>query len=204
MGKLITIVGNAGIGKTTLTNLLCRDPRFFAALESHAERPFQQLFAQNLQRYALANQFDYLLLRAEQERSIRAQTGIGVQDGGLDEDFWVFTQHFQQQGYLSVAEFALCQRLYLELRAGLGQPDLIIKLDAPLDVIIQRYEQRNRPLEIAQRDDLVQLGALLDRWAATITTPLLSLDWSSSSLPTIKQQCQLIETILTKLSIITN
>ena len=64
MGKLITIVGNAGIGKTTLTKLLCRDMRFFPALESHAERPFQQLFAQNLQRYALANQFDYHLLLA--------------------------------------------------------------------------------------------------------------------------------------------
>ncbi|MFD3162724.1 deoxynucleoside kinase [Herpetosiphon sp. NSE202] len=201
MGKLITIVGNAGIGKTTLTNLLCSDQRFFAALESHAERPFQQLFAQNLQRYALANQFDYLLLRAEQERAIRAQLGIGVQDGGLDEDFWVFSKHFQQKGYLTDAEFALCERLYHELRAGLGQPDLIISLEAPLDVIIQRYQQRNRPLEIAQRADLAQLEALLEQWTATITTPLLTLDWSSNQLPNPQQQHQLIETILSLLSI---
>ncbi|KPL86058.1 deoxynucleoside kinase [Herpetosiphon geysericola] len=201
MGKLITIVGNAGIGKTTLTKLLCSDQRFFAALESHAERPFQQLFAQNLQRYALANQFDYLLLRAEQERAIRAQPGIGVQDGGLDEDFWVFSKHFQQQGYLTDAEFALCERLYDELRAGLGQPDLIISLEAPLEVIIQRYQQRNRPLEIAQRADLAKLGSLLADWTATITTPLLALDWSRNQLPNAQQHQQLIETILSLLSI---
>ncbi len=91
--------------------------------------------------------------------------------------------------------------MYVELRAGLGQPDLIIKLEAPLELIVQRYQQRNRPLEIAQRDDLAKLGNLLDRWTATIDTPLLTLDWSSDQLPTQQQQQQLIETILAQHSI---
>ena len=83
MGKLITVVGNSGVGKTTLTHRLCTAvPQFTAALEQHAERPFQALFAADLQRYALANQIDYLLYRAEQERILRHEKQIAIIDGG--------------------------------------------------------------------------------------------------------------------------
>ena len=88
MGKLITIVGNSGVGKTTLAAELCRRASFAVGLEQHTERPFQALMAADPRRYALANQVDYLLLRAEQERAIRARPEPGLVDGGLDLDFY--------------------------------------------------------------------------------------------------------------------
>ena len=118
MGRLIAIMGNTGVGKSTLARQLCRLHDFTSGLEQHAERPYQRLFAQaepssaDQKRYALANQLDYLLLRAEQEQYIRSLPGLGIQDGGLDLDFYVFTRHFYQKGYLAEAEYVLCQRLY--------------------------------------------------------------------------------------------
>ncbi len=164
MGKLITVVGNSGVGKTTLTHLLCRAMPLIHGLEQHGERPFQALFAADLHVYALANQIDYLLLRAEQEVAIRQSSSIGIQDGGLDEDFFVFTRFFFKQGYLTADEYLICQRMYRLLRQTLPPPNLIIHLTAPLETIASRYQQRRRTLEIVTVDDLVDLAALLDDW----------------------------------------
>ncbi len=101
MGQLVVVVGNSGVGKTTLVNALARLAPFTVAREQHAERPFQALMKANPSRYALANQLDYLLYRAEQEQAIRQSPDIGLVDGGLDLDFYGFTQLFHHNGYLS-------------------------------------------------------------------------------------------------------
>lgn len=177
MSKLIVIAGNTGVGKTTLCRALCAAQPFAVGLEQHAERPFQALMAADPVRYALANQVDYLLLRAEQERALRADPRPGLVDGGLDLDFRGFTRLFHARGYLDDAGHALCARLYATLRALLGPPDLILYLTAPLDVVAARYAARGRALEIAQRDDLARMDAYVAEWiAGVIDTPVIHVD----------------------------
>ena len=177
MGNIIVIAGNTGVGKTTLAAALCRLRPFAVGLEQHAERPFQALMAADPRRYALANQIDFLLLRAEQERALRAGSAVGLIDGGLDLDFHGFTRLFHLKGYLTDAEFDLCERLYANLRAFLGPPDLIIHLVAPLPVIASRYARRGRVLEIAQRDDLRSMERFIAEWiAAESVAPIIPVD----------------------------
>ena len=130
MSKLIAIVGTTGVGKTSLARALASAANLELRLEQHAERPFQILFKTD-KRYGLANQIDYLLLRAEQERELRTSGHTGLVDGGLDQDFHGFTRLFHARGYLSAAEFDLCRRFYTFARATLPLPDLIIHLRAP-------------------------------------------------------------------------
>lgn len=184
MGKLIAVIGNSAAGKTTLVAALSAAAPFITALEQHAERPFQQALADDIKRggaqqhrYALANQIDYLLLRAEQEHAIRRQPGVGLVDGGLDEDFFVFSRHFHALGYLSAAEQALCERFYRYVRAVQPPPDLFIYLTAPLEVLRARFLHRRRAVEIATADHLAQLQQQVDDWVATIDPArLLVLD----------------------------
>ncbi len=177
MGKVIVIVGNSGVGKTTLCRALAAARPFAVGLEQHAERPFQALMAADPPRYALANQADYLLLRAEQERELRRSPGVGLIDGGLDLDFHAFTRLFHRRGYLSPAEFGLCERLYHQLRALLGPPDLILHLTAPVAIVESRYATRGRALEIAQRDDLAQMEQYINEWLAMEhSMPILRVD----------------------------
>ncbi len=177
MGKLIEIVGNSGSGKTTLANSLIKTGYFLPGLEQHVERPFQKLMAADPQRHALANQLDYFLLRAEQEQKIRRHHLPGVMDGGLEVDFFLFTQLFHKKGYLTAQEFDICERLYRRLRESLGQPDLIIWLDVPVSAALLRYKQRSRNLEIARQDDLQELQKYLTKWLGKCYgVPLVRLD----------------------------
>ena len=178
MGKLIAIVGNGGTGKTTLTQKLCGSGSFTALLEQHKERPFQKKFSSELRRFSLANQMDYLLFRAEQEIYVRQNDIIGVQDGGLDQDFHVFTKLFRHKGYLDEEEFQLCERLYSSLRQYLPTPDLFIWLSAPRSILIERRGKRKRDLDIAGSDDLEEMEFLIKDWLSNVSTPTLTIDTS--------------------------
>lgn len=165
MGKIIDIVGNTGSGKTTLAQSLVASGKFASGIEQNLEEhPFQASMSADPTRYGLPNQMDFLLMRAEQELRLRQASQPGVLDGGLEEDFFLFTHLFHRRGFLNQAEFGLCERLFQVLRASLGQPDLILWLDVPVAVAAERYRQRGRRLEIAQQHDLDELEGLLHEW----------------------------------------
>ena len=177
MGKIITVVGNSGVGKTTFVQQLCLNTGFVQAMEQHYERPFQKLFSLDHESYAFANQIDYLLFRAEQELEIRNCEKTGVQDGGLDEDFFLFTRLFFQNGFLTDREFGICERTYKILRELLQPPDLVVWLQAPLMVLAERIKIRDRGLGIVEIEDLKAMEVLLEDWLGEIdSAPVISID----------------------------
>jgi deoxyadenosine/deoxycytidine kinase len=164
VGKLIAIIGNVGVGKTTLARILADWLPAQAWLEQHAERPYQMQFASELKTDALQNQVDYLLFRGGQEAQGRRSPLAGIFDGGMDLDFELFTRLFFQRGYLKQAEFEVCERLYRALRLTLPDPDLIINLKAPLPLLKRRMQVRRRQLEAVKPDDLPVIQLLIDDW----------------------------------------
>ncbi len=164
MGKLVSVVGNSGVGKTTFARKLCQEPDYAIGLEQHEQRPFQELFMGNHQRYALANQVDYLLFRAEQEIQLRKGHNTGILDGGLDQDFFVFTKLFYRNSYLTEDEYAICEKIYWVLRESLPPPDLIIWMKAPLEELVERFKRRKRRLDITQTEDMGTIEILLEDW----------------------------------------
>lgn len=181
MSKLISIVGASGVGKTALVQALAKTNNFQTAYEQHAERPFQALFKQD-KRFALANQMDYLLLRAEQEKELRAGTLIGLTDGGLDLDFHGFTRLFLSRNLLSQPEFDLCRRLYTHIRKTLSQPELIVRLNADVETVNSRMGSRQR-INIASAEDTALFNSLVDEWLRNVPSKQkLELDVSNETL----------------------
>ena len=180
MNKLIVIVGASGVGKTTLARALCNRRKFAIAYEQHAERPFQALFKQDA-KYALANQMDYLLYRAEQEYEFRQSDAPALMDGGFDLDFHGFTRLFHTRGLLNDAEYDLCRRFYIHTRSLLPPPDLIIALSADSQTISARLAARNR-INIASSEDTSLVEGYISEWLASVPEEkILRMDVSNEN-----------------------
>jgi deoxyadenosine/deoxycytidine kinase len=181
MQKLISIIGASGVGKTALVQTLSKTNQFATAYEQHAERPFQVLFKQDA-RYALANQMDYMLLRAEQERNLRSSTLTGLMDGGLDLDFHGFTRLFLRRGLLTQPEHDLCRRLYALIRESLPRPELTVRLCADEGTVANRLSTRDR-VNIASADDTTLFNSFLDEWLEDIpSNEILTLNVTHETL----------------------
>ena len=195
MSKLITIVGASGVGKTALVNALSKAYPFATAYEQHTERPFQALFKQD-KKYALANQLDYLLLRAEQERQLRTSPHIGLMDGGLDLDFHGFTRLFLSRNLLTEPEFDLCRRVYALIRESLPGPELIVRLCANEITVADRLSGRKR-INIASAEDTALFNSFLDEWLVSVPShQKLDLDVTNESI----DYSHSVATILNKLA----
>ena len=181
MSKLVTVVGVSGVGKTALAQALARAFPFETAYEGHADRPFQALFKAD-SRYALANQIDYFLFRAEQEKRLRASPRLGLIDGGLDLDLHGFTRLFHKRCLLTDAEFELCQRVYNGLRQVLPPPELIVHLYADERTVVNRLSARDR-INIAKAQDTTLFNASINEWLTTISPAhMVALDVSEETL----------------------
>jgi deoxyadenosine/deoxycytidine kinase len=175
MSQLIAVLGASGVGKTALVSALAQAYPFETALEEHSQRPFQAPFKAD-PHYALANQIDYLLLRAEQEKRLRASSRIGLIDGGLDLDFHGFTRLFHRRGLLTTPELNLCRRLYGFIREVLPPPELFIRLHADEELVAKRLSRRDR-INIASAADTTLFVSFLNEWLASIPSDrVLELD----------------------------
>jgi len=205
MSKLIAVVGVSGVGKTALVSALARVPRlreaegFETAYEQHIERPFQSLFKNDV-RYALANQLDYYLFRAEQETKLRASSLIGLIDGGLDLDFYGFTRLFHKRGLLTDPEFDLCRRTYEFIRQHLPKPELIVRLYADEETVAVRLSRRDR-INIATADDTALFNLFIEQWLDTIpSNQKLELDVTHESLAYEKSTGFILDRVMSSLA----
>ena len=197
MGKLISIVGASGVGKTALVRALANTGHFTTAYEQHGGRPFQALFKQN-KSYALANQMDYFLLRAEQEKELRASSKFGLIDGGLDLDFHGFTRLFHSRGLLGDSELDLCRRLYACIRGFLPPPELIVRLHADVETVAGRLSTRDR-VNIASVTDTALFESFLDEWLVSMSSDqVLNVNVSEESLDYTHSSRHILEYIKTR------
>ena len=154
--KYIAVEGPIGVGKTSLSKRLSNTLNYELLLEKSEENPFLDRFYQDKQQHALATQLFFLFQRAQQIRELRQDDmfqPVRVADFLIEKD-----QLFAQQT-LDADEYELYLKVYNHLRIEAPLPDLVIYLQAPTEVLLDRIQRRGISSEQhIQRDYLEQLN----------------------------------------------
>lgn len=157
--KFIAVEGPIGVGKTTLARRLADTFRRPLLLEPATENPFLDRFYRDGRRYALPTQLFFLLHRADQIARL-ADDLIGPL---LVADFLIEKDRLFAEVTLDANELTLYEQIYSTLDIRPPRPDLVIYLQAPVSVLLDRIRQRGIGYE--QRIDTEYLASLSDAYA---------------------------------------
>lgn len=140
----VAVEGPIGVGKTTLVNRLNERLGASLVLEVVEENPFLPKFYEDPDRYAFQTQLFFLMSR------FRQQTELSQGDlfrPNILADYHLLKDRIFASLTLKADELALYERVYKSLEEHILQPDVLIYLHAPIDVLLARIKERGRPFE---------------------------------------------------------
>lgn len=158
--RYIVVEGPIGVGKTTLARRLADTFGSELLLEGADENPFLGRFYDQPGQGALPTQLFFLFQRARQMQELRQDdmfAPVRVADFLMEKD------RLFAELTLDEAELNLYEQAWELLDIRAPAPDLVIYLQAPVDVLTGRIQKRSRPEERELSEDY--LNRLVESYA---------------------------------------
>lgn len=159
MSRFIVIEGLIGVGKTSLCRLLRDQWNARLILEPAEDNPFLKSFYSDPARFAFPTQMFYLASRYAQQMVLGQ--GDLFHDLTVSDYLWAKDRLFAEET-LERDELGLYDRFADLLRGHIREPDFIVFLDAPTDVVLERIGRR--AIEAEQTIPPAYLESLRNRY----------------------------------------
>ena len=175
--RYIVVEGPIGVGKTSLTRALCKRLGGRSVYEIVEENPFLASFYQDRNKFAFQTQLFFLLSRFKQQQELFQQD---LFNSVTVADYLFAKDRIFASVTLDPNELSLYERVYEHLGPRVMKPDLVIYLQARLEVLLSRIKKRGREFERKfDADYLAELARTYNdffhRWD---DTPLLVINTS--------------------------
>ncbi|MGA0839317.1 MAG: deoxynucleoside kinase [Pseudomonadales bacterium] len=151
--KHIVIEGPIGVGKTTLARRIATALQYPVLLEPATENPFLERFYFQGRRHALPTQLFFLLHRTRQLSDLDRDDLLGT---NLVSDFMLEKDDLFARLTLDEHEYALYGQIRDALAIRAPAPDLVIYLQAPVNILLQRIRRRGINAEREIQSDYLE------------------------------------------------
>ncbi|MFI3210786.1 MAG: deoxynucleoside kinase [Peptostreptococcaceae bacterium] len=143
----ITVAGNVGAGKSTLTTLVGKKLGFEQHFEKVDGNPYLEDFYLDQEKWGFHLQLYFLAQRFKQQKEIQANGLNNIQDRSIYEDVEIFARNLYDNKLMTKRDYLTYRELFNDMVPNLRKPDLMIYLNGSLDSIINRINKRGRDME---------------------------------------------------------
>jgi deoxyadenosine/deoxycytidine kinase len=175
--RLVVVAGNIGTGKTSLAERIGARLGWHTAFESVADNPYLADFYADMRAWAFHLQVFFLGHRAQQYLQMVQLPQSVIIDRSIYEDAHIFARALYQMGNLSERDYQSYRTVFDLIVNQLPPPDLLIYLQAPVEVLMNRIRQRGRNMESGITADYLRLlESFYDDWMQTFDAcPVLTI-----------------------------
>ena len=175
--RTVVVAGNIGAGKTSLTERLGARLGWRTAFESVADNPYLPDFYTDMRGWSFHLQVYFLGHRSEQYLEMVNCGQSVILDRSIYEDAFIFARALHHLGNLDERDYLAYRRLFELVVSKLPPPDLLIYLQAPVSVLVERISRRGRSIESGiTAEYLALLESFYDDWMQTFEMcPVLTI-----------------------------
>ena len=164
----VSVAGNIGAGKTSLTELLAKHYKWDANFEEVIDNPYLDDFYNHMERWSFNLQIYFLKSRFSQILQNKKSNKTVIQDRTIYEDALIFAPNLHSMGLMNQRDFQNYRSLFELMESTVSPPDLLIYVRSSIPNLVSKIHKRGREYENSISVDY--LSRLNERYEAWIST----------------------------------
>ena len=164
----VSVAGNIGAGKTSLTELLAKHYKWEANFEDVIDNPYLDDFYNHMERWSFNLQIYFLKSRFSQILQNQKSNKTVIQDRTIYEDAFIFAPNLNSMGLMNQRDFQNYRSFFELMESTVSPPDLIIYVRSSIPNLVSKIHKRGREYENSiSIDYLSRLNERYEAWVST-------------------------------------